>query len=206
MSSKFPTATAAAACVAAALLLPVGQPAMAQGVGPQDSAITSPVPLPAALTLHAKITALDPVSRAVTLTSAAGQSVTIVAGPAVRLDQLKVGDTVNAQYYRSVAFSVAGPGGTAPADGAAEAVARPVQGPGGIVFTTARISATVVGIDLPDNSIDVIDPSGGAVRTIVVTDPNRIALLPTLNVGDTITATVSQALAVSITPAPKSWF
>ena len=130
----------------------------------------------------------------------------IIAGPAVRLDQLKVGDTVNAQYYRSVAFAVAGPGGTAPADGAAEAVARPVQGPGGIVFTTARISATVVGIDLPENSIDVIDPSGGAVRTIVVTDPNRIALLPTLNVGDTITATVSQALAVSITPAPKSWF
>ena len=34
----------------------------------------------------------------------------------------------------------------------------------------------------------------------------RQALLETLKVGDTITAVVSQALAVSITPAPKSWF
>lgn len=205
MATKLPTATAAA-CVAAALLLPIGPRAMAQGIGPQNGAITSPVPLPAAVTLHAKITAIDPATRALTLTGASGQSVTITAGPAVRLELLKVGDRVNAQYYRSVAFSVAGPGTTAPPDGAAGALAQPVQGPGGVVFTLARISATVVGIDLADNSIDVIDPTGGAVRTLVVTDPSRIAMLPTLKVGDTVTATVSQALAVSITPAPKSWF
>jgi hypothetical protein len=39
-----------------------------------------------------------------------------------------------------------------------------------------------------------------------VTDPARIAMLSQLKVGDTITAVVSQALAVSIDPAPKSWF
>lgn len=206
MSCKLSTATAAAACVAAALLLPLGQPAMAQGIGPQANPVASPVPLPAAVTLHAKITALDPASRAVTLTGAGGQSVTLTAGPAVRLDQLKVGDTVNAQYYRSVAFLVTGPGGTAPANAGVAAAERPVKGPGGVVFTRVRISATVVGIDLAAHSLDVIDPSGGAVRTIVVTDPRRIAVLPTLKVGDTVTATVSQALAVSITPAPKSWF
>ncbi len=205
MFTKLPTA-AAAACVAAALLLPVGQPAMAQGIDPQANPIISPVPLPEAVTLQAKITALDPGTRAITLTGASGESVTIIAGPAVRFDQLKVGDSVNAQYYRSIAFAVAGPGGTAPDDGSAAAIARPVQGPGGVVFTLTRISATVVGIDLASHSISVVDPSGGAVRTIVVTDPGRIAILPTLNVGDTVTATVSQALAVSITPAPKSWF
>ena len=179
---------------------------MAQGIDPQANPIISPVPLPEAVTLQAKITALDPGTRAITLTGASGESVTIIAGPAVRFDQLKVGDSVNAQYYRSIAFAVAGPGGTAPDDGSAAAIARPVQGPGGVVFTLTRISATVVGIDLASHSISVVDPSGGAVRTIVVTDPGRIAILPTLNVGDTVTATVSQALAVSITPAPKSWF
>ena len=53
---------------------------------------------------------------------------------------------------------------------------------------------------------DLLAASGRRVRTIVVTDPNRIAVLPTLKVVDTVTATVSQALAVSMTPAPKSWF
>ena len=203
MSCKLPTA---AACVAAALLLPLGQPAIAQGIGPQANPIVSPVPLPAAVTLQARITALDPATRAITLTGASGQSVTIIAGDAVRFELLHVGDTVNAQYYRSVAFAVAGPGGAAPEDGSAEAMARRVQGPGGVVIKLTRISATVVGIDLAANSIDVVDPSGGGVRTFVVTDPARIAMLPTLNVGDTVTATVSQALAVSVTPAPKSWF
>ena len=207
MTCRLPTMPTAIAFVAAVLLLPLGPSAMAQdGIAPQNSPIVSPVPLPEALTLHAKITALNPDTRAVTLTGASGQSITIIAGPDVRLDQLKVGDTVNAKYYRSVAFGVAGPGSTAPDDGSAALIARPVQGPGGIILKLTRISATVVGIDLAAHSIDVIDPSGGAVRTIVVTDPNRIALLPQLNVGDTVTAVVSQTLAVSITPAPKSWF
>ena len=64
----------------------------------------------------------------------------------------------------------------------------------------------MVGIDLPAHSIDTVDPSGGAVRTIVVTDPARIALLSELKLGDTITTVVSQAIAVSIQPASTSWF
>jgi len=31
-------------------------------------------------------------------------------------------------------------------------------------------------------------------------------MLPSLHVGDTINAVVSEVLAVSITPAPKGWF
>ena len=69
-----------------------------------------------------------------------------------------------------------------------------------------KVQVTVVGIDAADQSVDVINPSGGGVYTIKVTNPARAAMLETLNVGDTITAVVSQALAVSITPAPKSWF
>ena len=46
----------------------------------------------------------------------------------------------------------------------------------------------------------------GGVYTLHVTDPARIPMLSSLKVGDTITAVVSQAVAVSIEPAPKSWF
>jgi hypothetical protein len=61
-------------------------------------------------------------------------------------------------------------------------------------------------VDLAAHSIDIVNPSGGGIYTIDVTDPSRQALLGNLKVGDTITAVVSQALAVSITPAPESWF
>jgi len=63
-----------------------------------------------------------------------------------------------------------------------------------------KIQATVVGIDLAAQNLDVVNPSGGGVYTIHVTDPERVAKLSTLKVGDTITAAISQALAVSVTP------
>jgi hypothetical protein len=69
-----------------------------------------------------------------------------------------------------------------------------------------KVSGTVVDIDLSSNSIKLVNPSGGMVYTIDVTDPARVAMLGSLKVGDTINAVVSQVLAVTIEPAPKSWF
>jgi hypothetical protein len=69
-----------------------------------------------------------------------------------------------------------------------------------------EVSGLVVGIDLAAHSIDVVNPTGGGVYTLDVTDPARIAMLPQLKVGDTITAVISQALLISVVPAPKSWF
>jgi hypothetical protein len=195
-----------AAAAAALALLPLAGPAIAQGLPPQSSAIAAPIPLPEAVTIHAKITAINPQTREITLAGANGAAVTLTAGHLVDLSRLKVGDTVNAKYYRSVAFLISAPGSAAPENDVAAAAAQNVQAPGGDILVLTRISATVVGIDLAAHSIDLVDPSGGAVRTIVVTDPSRIALLPQLNVGDTITAVVSQLLAVSVDPAPKSWF
>jgi hypothetical protein len=175
-----------------------------------NPAISNVVPASEAVTLQAKITAIDPNTRAVTLTGASGHQVTVTAGSAVRLDMLNVGDKVNAQYFRSVGFMVAPPRGGAGTpvseDEMTQMIAQPVQAPGGVGIRLTKVSGTVVGIDLASHSIDVVNPSGGGVYTIDVTDPSRIAMLGSLKVGDTITAVVSQALAVSIQPAPKSWF
>jgi Cu/Ag efflux protein CusF len=164
------------------------------------------VPESASITIHAKIQAIDPSTRQVTLTGRSGTSVTTVAGPNVRLELLKVGDTVNAKYYRSVAFLVSQPGATAPEDQMTQMIAQPVQAPGGIGVRLTKVSGLVVGIDMAAHSIDVVNPSGGGVYTLDVTDPARIASLSQLKVGDTITAVISQALAASIEPASKSWF
>jgi len=191
---------------AALALLALAGPAGAQGTTPRPPRATHAVPLPAAVSVQAKITAINAQTRAITLTGANGDAVTLIAGHVVDLSRLKVGDTVNARYYRSIAFLVAGPGAAAPDNAVAAALARKENAPGGDALVLTRISATVVGIDLAAHSIDVVPPSGGGVRTIVVTAPSRVAMLGKLAIGDTITAVVSESLAVSVEPAPKSWF
>src|SRR4051812_18812476 len=174
----------------------------------QNPVLTNVVPASESMAMHAKITAINPGTRAVTLAGASGHQVTVIAGPNVRLEMLKVGDTVNAQYYRSVAFMVTPPAGgnAAPTsnDQINQVLARPVEAPGGVGIRTTQVQGTVVGIDLADNTVDVVNPSGGGVYTLHVTDPARIPMLSSLKVGDTVTAVVSQVLAVSIEPAPKS--
>ena len=203
--ATLPTVTATAVGILCGTLLVPGtvpHPASAQ----DRPVLTNVIPESAAVTLHAKITAIDAAKRKVTLAGRSGTPVTVMAGPAVRLEMLKMGDTVDAQFYRSVAFMVSQPGAPVPEDEIQQTVARSVEAPGGIGVQVTRLSGLVVGIDLGANSIDLVNPNGGEVYTVNVTDPARQAKLPSLKVGDTITAVVSEALAVSIEPARKSWF
>ncbi|MBK3773154.1 hypothetical protein [Azospirillum aestuarii] len=203
--ATLPTVTATAVGILCGALLAaatVPHPASAQS----RPVLTNVIPESAAVTIHAKITAIDVGKRKVTLAGRSGTPVTVMAGPAVRLEMLKMGDTVDAQFYRSVAFMVSQPGTPVPEDEVQQAVARPAEAPGGIGVQVTRLSGLVVGIDLSANSIDLVNPNGGEVYTVNVTDPARQAKLPSLKVGDTITAVVSEALAVSIEPARKSWF
>lgn len=204
-SAAFPTFSITAAlvlCGAIAVPATLPQPAAAQ----TRQNLTNVVPGDAAVTIHAKITAIDLAKRQVTLTGRSRTPVTVTAGPAVRLEMLKVGDTVDAQYYRSVAFLISEPGESVPEDTIQQTIARPVQVPGGVGIQTTMISGLVVGIDLGAHSVDLVSPQGGEIHTVTVTDPARQAKLPSLNVGDKITAVVSESLAVWIQPASKSWF
>ena len=206
---KTPAPFAVAVALASAMQvvsLPLPHPAAAQ----QRTPTLPNIPPSETMTIQAKITAIDPSKRWVTLAGASGQQVTVVAGPAVRLELLKVGDRVNAKYIRSVAFAVTSPtggNGVPTSDSRMDSiVSHNVTGPGGIALRLTKISGTVVGIDLASHSLQIVDPSGGGIYTIDVTDPARIAKLPSLKVGDTITAVVSETLAVSIEPAPRSLF
>jgi Cu/Ag efflux protein CusF len=200
---------AAIGILAAASLIPAAMTTSA--VAQTNPTYSNVIPQSETATVHAKITDINPETRDITLKSRSGHSLTLTAGSAVRLDMLKVGDTVNAQYYRSVAFMITPPQGGmgVPAPGQdeiAQMIAQPAQAPGGVGVRMTKISGTVVGIDMAAHSIDLVDPSGGGIYTVDVTNPDRIAMLPKLKVGDTITAVISQMLAVSIDPAPKSWF
>jgi Cu/Ag efflux protein CusF len=188
----------------------VGILAIPHRAAAQSTTIQNVIPQSEEVTLQAKIRKIDIATRAVTLESPTGQKVTVTAGPLVRLNLLKHGDTVNAKYFRSVAFAVNGPSGgngtPMSNDQMAAAVAQPVQAPGGVAVGMIKISGTIIEIDLSSNSLSIVNPSGGLVYTVDVTDPARQAMLSSLKVGDTVTAVVSQVLAVSIEPAPKHWW
>ncbi len=200
---------AAAAIIATAAslapaLLPC--PALAQA----NPKLENIIPPSAAMSFAAKIRSIDPATREVVLVGRGGNLVRVIAGPTVRLELLKPGDTVSVQYYRSVAFFVSAPqssgGASPPPDSVVAALARPAEAPGGIGVRVIKVSGLVVGIDLAANSVDLIPASGGGVYTVEVTNPARAAHLAQLHVGDTVTAVISDALAISIKPAPKSWF
>ena len=192
-----------ALAVCGALLVPamLPQPAASQ----TRTELSNLIPQDAAVIIQAKIKTIDPATRRVTLDGRSGRSITLVAGPNVRLEMLKEGDAVEAQYYRSVAFFVSQPGSKVPEDEISHVITRPTEAPGGIGTQVTRVSGLVVGIDLTAHSVDLVNPQGGAVFTVNVVDPSRQARLPELKVGDTITAVVSEALAVSIQPS-KGWF
>ena len=201
------SATAAlVACTAISMLTAPVHPAAAQA----HPTLTNVIPDSESATLNARITAINRHTRAMTLTGASGERATVTAGPAVRLEKLKVGDRVNMQYDRSVAFMLSPPSGGNGTpinnDQIAQIIAQPAQAPGGIGVRLTKISGTVVGIDMAAHRLDLVNPSGGGIFTIDVTDPSRIAMLGSLKVGDTITAVVSQAVAVSVEPAPRRWF
>jgi hypothetical protein len=88
----------------------------------------------------------------------------------------------------------------------AELIARSAQSPDGVGVKLTKISGTVVSVDMGAHSVDLVNPSGGGIYTIDVTDPARIAMVGSLKVGATVTAVISQALVVSIESAPQSWF
>jgi hypothetical protein len=197
--------TIVAAAFAATALPLAGLPAIAQGIAPQPNAIVSPIPPARAVTLHGTIASINTQTRAVLIQSASGQFVTVTAPPEINLAALKVGQAVNAQYVRAVAFVVGQPGTTPPENEIAAEIERQKGGPGFDAADIKRISAVIVGIDVPAHSIDVVNPNGGGVVTVVVTQPDRIAMLPQLQVGDTITAVVGTSRAVAITPASASF-
>jgi hypothetical protein len=193
--------------VAATLATAIGAlpAALATPAAAQANPTIASIPEPMAETIHAKITAIDPKTRKVTLRGASGRTVTVTAGPVVRLEMLQTGDTVDVQFYRSVAFELSKTMNVAP-NAALVAVDQNATAPGGVGVALMRLSGTVVGIHPASNALDIVSPGGGGVYTVHVTDPSRIALLSQVKVGDTITAVVSDAMAVSIEKAKSSWF
>jgi hypothetical protein len=156
------------------------------------------------LTLHAKVTAIDLATRTVTLVGPQGKSQTLKVGDEVRnLPQVKPGDTVNVVYHASVTY-VLSPRGTKLPDNSVTAAgmrAAPGKMPGGALGAKMVVTWTVVGTDPAGHTLQLIEPSGGLVRTENVVTPEGQQSMKMVKVGDTITGVISEALAIAVEPA-----
>jgi hypothetical protein len=77
----------------------------------------------------------------------------------------------------------------------------PPQTPAGVVTTKVVLTGLVVGVDPTAYTVQLVNPSGGMIQTVSVPSPEGGQSMKLIKVGDTITAVVSEAIAVAIEPA-----
>ena len=159
------------------------------------SAAQKPVSVAETLTKTATIVAIDKTARMVTLKGQDGVMVDVLCGPEVqRFDALKVGDTVTFRYHESVVSSISRPGDK-PTDPISTSVTRTAgTKPGGTIAQQQTATVTIEEIDPKIPSVSVKTESGSRMSFKIEDKKN----LEGYKVGDKVTITYTQALAVSV--------
>ncbi len=156
------------------------------------------------VTLTASVEAIDPATREMTLKGPLGDTATFTVDKRVkRLDEVKVGDLVRADYYISIAAEVRKPTAEeakhplAVLDAAAKAPPGTEPAAGGL--RRFKVVTTIEGLDRPTQTVTVKGPRGNYL-TARVADPSR---LTQVRIGETVVITYTEALAISLEKVEK---
>ncbi len=149
--------------------------------------------------VSAEITAIDAVTRVVTLKGPKGQEVDVTAGPEIKnFAQLQVGQKVDVDYIEALSLELHKGGGKVVARTEQAGAARAPQGgqPGGMVGHQTTIVADVIETDAKTQTVTLKGPK----RTVElkVKDPKQFALIAK---GDQVEATYTEAVAIGVSPA-----
>jgi hypothetical protein len=172
--------------------------------GEQTSTVTAGREEAVLVSVTASVESIDLAKREMTLKGPLGNTVTVTVDQRVkRLDEVKVGDLVRADYYVSIAAELRKP--TAEEEKTplvvidAAAKAPPGTAPAAGGLRRFKVVTTVEGLDRPTETITVKGP-GGNYLTARVADPSR---LTQLRIGEKIIVTYTEALAISLEKAEK---
>jgi hypothetical protein len=180
--------------------------ALAQTPAPAAGAAVASAPgkaaVVAAVEISAQVVGIDKATRTLTLKGPKGNAVDLVAGDEVRnFDQIKLGDVVVARYAQALTLelrkttAVAG----APAVREEAAKAKPGERPAVAGARQVTVIASVVAVDPKKSTITLKGPRGNEV-TLNVQNPEQFKVVKK---GDQVEATYTEALAISVEPAPK---
>ncbi len=151
--------------------------------------------------ITARVEAIDHETRVVTLRGPEGNAVTFTASEEARnLDQVSVGDIVNAEYVESISIEVVANEGMEPGAGELAAMARTEKGemPGVAAMDAQIVTATVEDINLEKNTFKLKGPDG-TVSEYVARNPDNLRRAA---VGDLVIITMTESVAISVEPGP----
>jgi hypothetical protein len=189
--------------LALAVVVALATPVVAQQQKAQsaESITSTPGRGEAVRTLRASatMTAIDKATRTITLKGGDGKEFQLVAGPEVRnFDQLRVGSEVVVAYREALAIELKKGGGAKVERVDSVGGGRSETGPGAAF--TSKITATgdVIALDAANQTATLRGPN----RTVNlhVPDPQQFKLIA---IGDQVQITYTEAVAVSVEPAPK---
>jgi hypothetical protein len=179
--------------------------ALAQQPGATGSAVVTSEPGRAAVVqaaeISAQVVAIDKATRTVTLKGPQGHAVDIVAGDEVKnFDQIKLGDFVVARYAQALTLELRKTKVKAGEPTVREEAARakPGERPAAAGVREVTAIADVIGVDAKKSTITLKGPRGNVV-TLDVKNPDQFKVVKK---GDQVEATYTEALAVSVEPAP----
>lgn len=150
-----------------------------------------------------RITAVDAAARTVTVSYPDGATRTVNVSPGVaNFSSTRVGDSVTIDFQDRRTFVLSGRNTPVPQarDRSVTTAAASGQNLAGVSASKSIANWWVVSVDPAGNTITLVSPDGGPVRTFNVTDPANRAQLSRVKVGDSVTDINSSLLAMSITP------
>lgn len=154
------------------------------------------------ISVSGTVSNIDTPNRLITVRDDTGSEVEVHADDTVRnFDQIRVGDTVNVDYTRSVAVDIQPAGSAEPGAYIKEDqdVAKLGEKPRVGASETVTVLTAITAIDIANNTITVKGPRGNVVD-LDVTRPEHRAQLPKLKVGDMLRIAFTEAAAVSVRP------
>jgi hypothetical protein len=153
--------------------------------------------------LDGRIAAVDTNARTLTITAADGsQRMLNVSSMAANITSTKVGDNVVLAVEDTRTFVLSSPGVQTPAPGAGTTAGavETSRGVAGARISESIASWVVVRVDPAANTITLVNPGGGEVRTYDVTTDAGRQQLPRVKQGDNLTAINSRLVVAAITP------
>ena len=148
-------------------------------------------------TQRVTIESVDPEGRTVVFTLPDGQLVAVPVASSVNLAALQDGSMANVTYDQVVTIlnlRQKGPGSK-------EERRESMKKPSATDIDSGRFTVTVVGVDLANNTISVIDGIGGVVHTYRANTPAKQEMLKKTKVGDVVIGLRTPLTVTAISPA-----
>jgi hypothetical protein len=152
--------------------------------------------------ISAQVVGIDKATRTVTLKGPKGNVVDLVAGDEVKnFDQIKLGDFVVARYAEALTLELRKTKAAASDIAVREEAAKAKPGERPAVAGARQVTAIadVIAVDAKKSTITLRGPRGNEV-TLNVQNPDQFKVVKK---GDQVEVTYTEALALSVEPAPK---